>query len=267
MRSALRWLVAFAFTLGVGLWQRLTGPTWPVSGSLRLSTGTVISYHLPRSAPTGEPLRVAVRLEEGTAVGRLRWKRFPSREPWRYLSLREEGGQLVAALPHLPAAGKLAYQFLLQSEGGTGEEVAVPGKAVVLRFKNPVPTGLLLAHVVAMFVAVLFALRAGLALVFRETNPRQWAWPTLAALVVGGLVLGPLVQKAAFGALWTGFPFGRDLTDNKTLLMVLAWAWPALRRNAGRRAVGAALLVTLLVLAIPHSLFGSELRWEAEEGL
>ena len=36
------------------------------------------------------------------------------------------------------------------------------------------------------------------------------------------------VQKAAFGAYWTGFPFGYDLTDNKTVLMWLAWVLAAL---------------------------------------
>jgi len=31
------------------------------------------------------------------------------------------------------------------------------------------------------------------------------------------------VQHYAFGQLWTGVPFGWDLTDNKTLLAALAW--------------------------------------------
>ncbi len=42
-------------------------------------------------------------------------------------------------------------------------------------------------------------------------------------LVLGGFLLGPIVQKYAFGAFWTGWPFGEDLTDNKTAVAVLAW--------------------------------------------
>ncbi|MCK7537691.1 MAG: hypothetical protein MZV63_45435 [Marinilabiliales bacterium] len=38
-----------------------------------------------------------------------------------------------------------------------------------------------------------------------------------------GMILGPVVQKYAFGDLWTGIPFGWDLTDNKTLIAVFAW--------------------------------------------
>ena len=41
---------------------------------------------------------------------------------------------------------------------------------------------------------------------------------------IGGMILGPIVQKYAFGEYWTGFPYGGDFTDNKMLIMWLAWA-------------------------------------------
>ena len=40
---------------------------------------------------------------------------------------------------------------------------------------------------------------------------------------MGGMILGPIVQNFAFGELWTGVPFGWDLTDNKTLIAFLFW--------------------------------------------
>jgi hypothetical protein len=78
------------------------------------------------------------------------------------------------------------------------------------------------------------------------------------------MILGPLVQKYAFGALWTGFPFGYDLTDNKTLIAFLGWiaAWIAGRKGKPARGwvLGASILL-LVVYLIPHSLFGSELDY------
>jgi len=77
-----------------------------------------------------------------------------------------------------------------------------------------------------------------------------------------GLVLGPLVQKAAFGAYWTGFPLGRDLTDTKTAMAVAVWAWAAFRRDHSKTwPLLVASLVTLLVFSLPHSLLGSEIDW------
>jgi hypothetical protein len=88
-------------------------------------------------------------------------------------------------------------------------------------------------------------------------------------MTLGGLILGPFVQKAAFGAYWTGFPWGYDLTDNKTLLMWLAWAFAAgaagfsLRAREGwvRVAVMAASVAMTVVYLIPHSLRGSQLDY------
>ncbi len=46
---------------------------------------------------------------------------------------------------------------------------------------------------------------------------------TLFLFIAGGMILGPLVQYFAFGELWTGIPFGWDLTDNKTLIALIFW--------------------------------------------
>jgi hypothetical protein len=94
-------------------------------------------------------------------------------------------------------------------------------------------------------------------------------WITLACMTLGGLILGPFVQKATFGAYWTGFPWGYDLTDNKTLLMWLAWvlaaiaAGPRPRRSEGwsRLAMQVATLAMTVVYLIPHSLRGSQLDY------
>jgi hypothetical protein len=85
------------------------------------------------------------------------------------------------------------------------------------------------------------------------------------------------VQKFAFDAYWTGFPWGYDLTDNKTLLMWLAWAVAcgALGRPGrrdvpgwGRRGtVFVAAVVMTVVYLIPHSLRGSQLDYgQVESG-
>jgi hypothetical protein len=118
-----------------------------------------------------------------------------------------------------------------------------------------------------MFVAMLLSTRAGLAAIFGERTFRLALW-TFVTLVVGGLILGPIVQKYAFGAYWTGWPFGTDLTDNKTAVAFLFWlvalvmAW---KKPYHRTWVLAASFVLLLVYLIPHSLLGSEIDW-TEEG-
>ena len=87
---------------------------------------------------------------------------------------------------------------------------------------------------------------------------------SMALLIVGGLILGPIVQRFAFGAYWTGWPFGHDLTDNKTLIAFLAWlpasvlAW---RGAKTKIAVALGWVVMMGIFLIPHSVRGSQLDW------
>jgi len=121
----------------------------------------------------------------------------------------------------------------------------------------------------------LVGMRAGLGSLFAPGNVRRLSWVALGLMTMGGMILGPFVQKYAFGAYWTGFPWGYDLTDNKTLLMWVAWiiACVALGRPGrtdglgwGRRlTVLAAAVVMTVVYLIPHSLRGSELDYDQVE--
>jgi hypothetical protein len=145
---------------------------------------------------------------------------------------------------------------------------------VVMRFKGDVRAGVLVPHVVAMFFGMMIGLRAALAAALGRSEARRYAWVTVVLIGIGGLVLGPIVQKHAFGAYWTGWPFGEDLTDNKTLAMWLAWvaavAVLSRRRDPGdrlaRTAVAVAAAAMIAVYVIPHSLRGSQLDYSRVEG-
>ena len=114
---------------------------------------------------------------------------------------------------------------------------------------------------------MLFAMRTGIEALRPKSNPRKLALWTTGFLIAGGMILGPLVQKFAFGKFWTGFPLGSDLTDNKTLIAVIAWIVAIIAGRGGKPARGwvlAAVIILLAVYFIPHSLFGSELDYSKE---
>ena len=152
--------------------------------------------------------------------------------------------------------------------------VRVPaGEPIVMRFKGDVPALVLIPHVVTMFLSMMIGIRAALAASLGRPESRRYAWVTLVGITLGGLVLGPIVQKYAFGAYWTGWPFGTDLTDDKTLGMWLAWVAAVVvlgrrRDPADRVARGttiAAALVMIAVYLVPHSLRGSQLDYSKAE--
>jgi hypothetical protein len=173
-----------------------------------------------------------------------------------------DGEKLAASLPKQPAAGKLAYKVVL---AGEGKETTLTGdNPIVIRFKKPVPTIIEIPHILIMFAAMLLSTAAGLAALGKRLNPRKLAVWTAVLFFFGGFILGPLMQYFAFGKFWTGLPFGTDMTDNKTLVAMIAWVAAIIAGRKGKPARGwvlAASIILLLVYSIPHSLFGSELDY------
>lgn len=255
------WILAVVITLASAVFQRMTGPTYPARGTVRLD-GVEVTLRLTRShgGPGDQPIRIAAA--DPAIEGEVAWRRYPTADPWQTMPLVRSGEDLEAALPHQPVAGKLEYQVHLRR--GSADAVFPPRPAVT-RFRNAVPSSVLVPHVAAMFFAMLFSTAAGLSALWRWPHARREAYVCMGLILVGGFLLGPLMQYIAFGAWWTGVPFGWDLTDNKTLMAAVAWAVALWQMRGGRPARGAivaAALVTLAIFMIPHSVWGSELKWE-----
>jgi len=264
--SALLWVVALVVTVGLAAYQRLTGPTHPVRVRTEIG-GAPVTGKLPRSHGGDGGALVSLVAPDRTVTGELAWRRFPTDEAWLETPLERLGDELVAELPHQPAAGKLEYSLRLARAAET-RVVQQDDGPIVIRFRGDVPAAVLLPHIMAMFLGLVIGIRALFGALLGERDlGRHLPW-LLLFLVPGGLILGPIVQKYAFDAYWTGWPFGEDLTDNKTLASVLAWAaaWLVARRWPGRPlwhrlAVLAAAAVMIAVYLIPHSARGSQLDW------
>ena len=267
--GALLWFLAVVLMMTSAVYQRRTGPTYPLRGSVEVS-GTAYDYKLIRSNNSTHDARVEIPRGAGETSGSLFHKRYPTADSFTEVPMAVEGDQVVGLLPAQPPAGKLEYYVRLEGPDGSVRIPEDPAANVIIRFKGPVPAGVLVPHILFMFFSMLIGMRAALGAIFAPATMRRYAWITLTGMTIGGMLLGPIVQKFAFGSFWTGFPFGYDLTDNKTLIMWVVWVVACLiiglapRRDerVGRLAVVLAVLVMTVVYLIPHSLRGSELDYD-----
>jgi len=260
MRSILYWAIAFVVAAALLVFQRVTGPTYPL-GVRATVDGHEVTAKLPRSHAGEGDATVSVPKPDPTTTGTIEFRRYPTNEDWTRQPLESDGQNLIGRLPHQPTAGKVAYKISLQ---GTGAAVTLTPREVILRFRGDVPTAIVIPHVLGMVLAMMLAVRAGLEALLKGRKVFALAVATTVALVVGGLIAGAIMQKAAFGDYWTGIPFGYDLTDNKTLIAVVFWLVALWRTAVNRTARGwvlAAFLLTLAIWLIPHSLLGSQLDY------
>jgi hypothetical protein len=254
--------LAIIITLIAVIYQRSTGPTYPKK--FDIGKDRKVRIKLPRShgGITNAPVEVPALSEEMKAT--LTYKRYPTNDDWTTVDLIKEGSFLKTSLPHQPPAGKITYFLNLTYADGSSQSLGSMQEPIYIRFKGAVPTAILAPHVVFMFLSMLLSVVALVEAVFGTQMYKLIGRMTLSCLFVGGMILGPIVQKYAFGVYWAGFPFDVDLTDNKLLIGVVSWFLAvALSWKSSRKwPTIIAAIILFGVYSIPHSMQGSEFDYE-----
>jgi hypothetical protein len=256
-RSTLLWIFSALLTIFAGVYQRVTGPTFPASGKA-LIEGKEFEYHLARShgQPTDAPIEF--RIDDPSIRGTLIWKLHKTSESVQEIPMALKDGMLRSSLPLHQPATRVQYQIRLETN--TGESTMIPKEPAVLRFRGDVPLYVLIPHVMFMFTAMLFSTRAGLEYFNNQPNYSFFVRWTIITLFVGGFAFGPMMTWYAFKAWWTGWPVGTDLTDNKTAFAMMLWLGALFflkRSKSPGRWVLVAAVGLLLVYLIPHSWIGT----------
>ena len=145
-RSIIYWILAAVITVGAAVYQRTTGPSYPIRGSVELN-GKSVKYELDRSHPGEKDHTVKIAIDDPSVSGILEWKRFKSPDDWTSVPMTSQAGILSADLPHQPPAGKLEYRVTLRDA-----ERAQTLPTAVIRFRGDVPAPILVTHVGLMFI-------------------------------------------------------------------------------------------------------------------
>ncbi len=276
MKKVLFWILAIIITLSASVYQRMTGPTNPKYETVNIA-GEEYKFKLPRSGGE-EDCRVVLKgfginnsTDSLSGVERsavMCWRKYPGGGEYTQVDMKmgEEG--FTAMLPVQPAAGKLEYYIELNTISNRGGNIFKTKTMVcydnplIIRFKANVPAWALIPHIIFMFLSMLFGAYAFLCALANMPQYKKYTILSFVLLLIGGFVFGPIVQKFAFDVFWSGFPFGGDLTDNKTLIGAIALLAAVLTRKKewNRWIVVVAMVVMFAIFSIPHSMRGSELN-------
>lgn len=263
-KKVLFWVMAVVISLAAMFYQRMTGPTYPKKYEISFQNQEY-QFDLPRSSNgRAGDYPVEIELPEAFSAN-LIWRLFPTENPWDTLVMEREGDLLSTTLPHQPPAGKIEYHLELMADG---EQIELHAEEnVVIRFRGDVPAWALIPHVLMMILTVIWSMATIIFALANMPSYKKHMGVTIIFLIIGGFILGPIVQKYSFGQFWTGWPLGEDMTDNKVLFALIAYmvAWFLRKKSYGKwLAIGAAM-VMMAVYLIPHSMNGSELDVDSGE--
>jgi hypothetical protein len=269
-RAIVIWTVSFVMTLAFLVWQKVSGPTYEVKFDETVA-GAHASGELLRTHSINGDMPVTVHASDEAVTATVVWRRYPTNDAWENLPMQRDGQFLRATLPRQKMAGKLEYHVEIVNDG---QMARVPEhEAAVARYKGDVPALVLVFHVSCMIIGMFFSTSCGLTgLLGGGASLRVLSQLSFLFLLLGGCILGPVVQKYAFDAYWTGWPLGTDWTDNKLAVGALIWLLAAWRCRparagvpAGRWWAVAAMIVIFVIYGIPHSIHGSTLNYETGE--
>ncbi|MCX6169018.1 MAG: hypothetical protein NTX65_06755 [Ignavibacteriales bacterium] len=252
-RTTLFWLIAIVVTLISAFYQRVTGPTFPLSGKVILDRKE-IACTLERSHSSSSNYLIEIITNDSSIHGKLYFRKFNTQNEFSEVNMT--GGEILKAeLPAQKRLEKLEYYIMLFKDQSSVKMPA--GENIIIRFKDDVPLVVLIPHIFAMFFAMMLSTRTGLELFNKEPRYEKLGLWTVIVLFIGGFALGFAMNGLAFGDIWGGWPFGHDVTDNKTQIAFIIWlfAFYMIKKNKkpGWWAMLAAL-VMIVIYSIPHSL-------------
>jgi len=271
LKNVLLWFFVIIITLFFFFLQRLTGPTYPFSGDIKVSKKVHINYKMLRSDTNEEDSKIKIKDYGKIDEAYLYFRRHKTKDKWKKVRFKRSNNNIVAFLPAQPPAGKLDYYVNLYVDG-IKKRIPEQKKFITIRFKGKVPAVFLLIHVVFMFFSLLFSVRAFFE-AFRKDKKylKKYVKLTFWTLVIGGFLFGGIVQTYAFGTFWAGIPFGFDLTDNKTLIAFIGWLIALLKTNRdeeqGRKWVIGVFVLMSIIYLVPHSTLGSSLDYSKMENI
>ena len=198
--------------------------------------------------------------------------------PERTIVMREgPEGVWTAGLPSMEKGHRIDYSFRIYpaATGARGTPEAESG-SFRLKYKGEVSTTILVLHILCMFGAFFFIVESLLgsgAMLIRDEGREFTVGMTRWAILfvfLGGFPLGFALNWQRFGVMWEAFPFGWDVTDNKTQVIFILWLITALvswrsffGRRTGRDPVGnrayaaivaAVSIISIILYLVPHSL-------------
>ena len=115
LQTILLWFFAFLFTAGLAIYQRMSGPTYPIGGKIVIN-GETIKYKLLRTSDDPGDQKIEIKIADTTIKGEFTFRRFKSHDSWSMQPMTREGEYLVAYVPHQPPAGKVMYFITLNKQ-------------------------------------------------------------------------------------------------------------------------------------------------------
>ena len=188
-----------------------------VDGGLLPDSATLFLYLRPANSPAGTNFKRAPML---TVPG----PGLTYRRELTYQGIGKEYEYYIRLVAPKDSTGADTVLAAIPAEDQTEAT-----NLLTVRFEGSAPRGVLIAHIAAMFGALMAMVLAVMAALSYPKLPTGFMWAArmslfaLVLLVIGVVGFGVKIEKAMYGSGWSGFPVGGNITDTASVLVILYW--------------------------------------------
>lgn len=86
-KNVLLWILAFVITAVTAVYQRVTGPTYPISNKIEIDN-KMIAYKFARSHGGTTNHEVKIEANDNSIIGELYFKRYKTADDWQKLEMK-----------------------------------------------------------------------------------------------------------------------------------------------------------------------------------
>jgi hypothetical protein len=253
VKKIIIWASALTITIILAIFQYRTSPGYPAT-YLVVIGDEVYESSLIRSNSSSKECLLEIKIDDKDVNGHAYYRKYKSNEAYKSLKFTRYHDELVAVIPSQYPTGKVEYYVELVKD--TKKYSLAKKEPVVVHFKRDVPFYVLIPYSIFIFMAVFFSVLCGLYVILKIESYQRYIKVAFYCLLIGGFILGPLVQKIQYNVFWAGLPFGYDLKSTKFLIVFLFlwWAYWANRKKARPVSVMTVFIVTLVMGLIPNNL-------------
>ncbi len=219
--SIILWVASAIIIFIAGYTQRTTSSSYPVNGTVDLSSGEA-SYSFDKVFHGKGDYQVLVVGDFAGQNGVLEWREDADSSAWNLVQLESSKNELIGTIPHHQPLAKVFYRIKLNDNGKT---IVLPKTSdVILQFLGFVPQQIMQFYFITLFAGLLLAVRTSLETFSDHPRIKMYTIFTLISFFSFTLIFSSVKKSCELGIIGkTKVPSLSQLFPSGPVLLFILW--------------------------------------------
>lgn len=251
-QTIILWTAALFITLLAGYTKNVTGPEFPVSGTIGID-GKKVTYYFEKIIRDSSSFKISIRCDIDSVKGIVLFSKVNSNNSWDTILLSNQNRLLVGEIPYPGPLKKIFYKVELEKNG---KKYFIPTKKEEeIIFMGKVPITMKVLLFITFFFGLLLSVRTGLEYFNEHPHTKKLTLFTIIPFALYGFFVFPVYKTFELNMVGSQFANPIELFTIGSFSYFLIWTLfgVIIFRSANPKTWGLVTsLITLILSIILH---------------